>query len=111
MAADTDDNKIYGREVIARQMELRNKKAWKSFVDGGWTKVLPDKAGTYPTATREGYRGPDRTLAVKPKTEDQIIDCSNMTSREGTEWKGWWWTEPFPSLPLAPNWEEDDGTR
>lgn len=82
-------------------------KKWQRFSTGFWQKALPKKPGTYPTADREGNRGPDRTL-VRTK-RDKIFDpASPFKNYEdgGTDWAGWWWSEPYPDLPEPEGWDE-----
>ena len=85
--------------------------AWKKFAQGHWQKEMPRRQGTYPTATRERRRAADRTVVIT--TKDKFLDVRSRMGtdpkglEEGTRWKGWWWSEPYPELMEIPIWGDE----
>jgi len=74
------------------------------FASGKWQMELPTEAGTYPVAERQGHLAGLRYLV---SLKGKIFDPGNVKQvEEGSEWKGWWWSEAHPELPNAP-----DGTK
>jgi len=98
-----------GTNLYNNDMELVQK--WITFVDGHWQKEMPTKPGTYPTANREKERTGNRHVVIPKKGEDfqeKAYDASAVTNAfrtEGTDWGGWWWSEPYPELPEPPEWD------
>lgn len=81
-------------------------KKWKNFINGCWQRKMPDKPGTYPVTDREGNRAGDRLIVITK--QDKLYDPKSAIgvniSEGGTSWKGYWWSEPYPSLPRPPKW-------
>lgn len=73
------------------------------FASGRWRMKLPEEAGTYSVAARDGELAGLRYLV---SMQGKVFDPSNIKKTEGSEWGGWWWSEPHPELPNAP-----DGTK
>lgn len=76
-------------------MDTRNE--WEKFLAGHWQRERPTTPGLYATATRDGLLS--STVGVY-KTTDGRIGLS-------MEWLGWFWSEPWPDLPLPPPWIHD----
>ena len=75
------------------------------FANGVWQREVPTRVGRYPTATSEGLIAIDRYLVSHG---DKLLDASNHRLKEGSEWAGWWWSEPYPEMPSAPNWRLEE---
>ena len=74
------------------------------FANGSWSLEFPAKAGNYSVADRQGYLAGQRQLVY---VKEELSDVSNIKQLAGTEWVGWWWTEPHPDLPRAPDADEE----
>ncbi len=66
---------------------------WKRFFAGHWQTELPQTAGLYFIATRQGEQGFTRAVYQNPLTKAYAAV---------TAWGGWWWSEPIPALPSTP---------
>jgi hypothetical protein len=92
--------------TLTRGMRHELKEAWKKFINGHWEKTFPEKAGVYPTATREGCRATDRHVALI--RGGHLVDTTSYRPIDkSTTWAGWWWSEPIPALPPPPDWETE----
>lgn len=98
-ALENSKGKWSAYETLARVEEREYFNEWAAFIRGGWSYSLPQVAGTYPTKTREGDRAKDRTLI---RHEGKLLDttcCGGMVKYgEVTNWRGLWYTLPFPAL-------------
>lgn len=76
--------------------------AWSRFLHGHWTREKPTKPGTYPI---EGVKcgRPEGTLPSSVVVVAKLGDALIYTQ----DWKGWWWSEPFPMLPPPPDTVEN----
>jgi len=69
---------------------------WQHFARGHWQKECPDLEGRYPTSDRCGY-----------PAVDQYVHTDTAIA---ADWDGWWWSEPYPTLPNPPEWGIEIGT-
>lgn len=70
---------------------------WALFLGGTWTRTRPERAGTYPVATREGAvldMSQAKRLARGPKG---LVEAGVPHGEPG--WQGWWWSQPIPLIP------------
>lgn len=68
---------------------------WGPFLEGEWVQDVPTVPGTYPTADRSGYYGPDVVVGEAQGVlyYDGKTECP---------WNAWFWSEPRPPMPPAP---------
>lgn len=66
---------------------------WKQFLAGHWQQERPTRPGRYAAATRQGERG-QTVIAYEKEGRIELT----------TDWKGWFWSEPWPDLPWPPAW-------
>lgn len=66
---------------------------------GSWTRQMPEAPGRYWIRTLDGLEAGTATVYILP---DAGLACSEYPMRgpngltiEGTEWGGWWWSEPL----------------
>jgi hypothetical protein len=86
-----------------------NPEKWMPFINGHWQKEMPTKVGTYPTASRQGERAEDRHIIITKEGKAYALSSTtNIYANGGTDWTGWWWSEPYPELPKPPEWEAVD---
>ena len=91
-----------GRRWDLTQEGLRE--SYETFAVGAWQMELPTEAGTYSVASRDGELAGLRYLVDVKGT---LTDPQNIKSTGGSEWRGWWWSEPHPDLPNAPDGTKD----
>lgn len=86
-------------ETAARVEEREYYRGWNEFIRAGWTKRVPDRAGVYPTRTRDGARARDRELKlVGGKLRDCTLGGGFQSTDRVSNWAGDWWALPYPAL-------------
>lgn len=73
---------------------------WERFASGHWVKDMPLRAGRYPTATRDGLCAEDISVVELSPGRFQSV----LENTVGVQWRGYWWSEPYPQLPKPPAW-------
>ena len=74
------------------------KKKWNKFLKGHWTKKVPSKKGLYALARKNGFQAGYGYL-------------HHIHEYDMATWDEWFWSEPVPSLPAPPPWEEDNNAK
>ena len=83
-----------------------NKTGWEKFVTGKWVKTAPTKVGHYPVADRNGeFRGICQVDKTASGELTGIIAGYSQT-KVAEAWRGWWWSHPLPTFPIAKEWDE-----
>lgn len=87
------------RENEAGQHEDAVTATWTGYLNGHWTRTVPERTGCYPVADKSGEFAGTVVIYRNPR--------SNKLSST-RPWKGWWWSFPLPPAPISPSkiWEE-----
>jgi hypothetical protein len=74
----------------------------RRFECGEWQREMPQREGTYPTATRDGLHATPIAVVEMRSGEFRSVDELHYKA----QWQGYWWSEPLPVLPRPAKWEE-----
>lgn len=69
----------------------------EGFMRGEWTLEMPREPGIYPIC-RSGMTASMLFNVV-------FYPAPNQEPKAATPWDGWWWSEPFPTMPPPPDYE------
>ena len=86
-------------ETTERVEDRQYYAAWAAFCRGVWVDRVPTEEGVYPVRDLEGCRGRDRTLKrVDGKLKDITANGGFVGSDKVTQWRGDWFSSPYPRL-------------
>lgn len=72
--------------------------SYESFLGGWWQKEMPAEPGVYFVCARDAIPGMEFVVLHREGYSERV-----MPSRK---WGGWWWSEPWPGLPLPSKWKD-----
>ena len=70
---------------------------WALFLGGKWVRERPNRAGTYPVATREGAVLDMTKCRRVARSSFGLVELDVAPGEPG--WQGWWWSHPIPIIP------------
>lgn len=89
-------------ETLQRVEDRRYYSDWAEFCRGVWSSNPPHKGGTWPTRDLNGFRGRDRVFVkVEGKLTDVTPSGGFTPKGKLTEWRGEFWSMPYPRLKGA----------
>ena len=98
------DAAISELEVLSQQESLFLQ--WKEFMKGEWIQDIPQREGRYAVVGRDetdghlrGRSGHWNTRVIYKHPETRVFTAH-------PHWDGWFWSVPFPGLPVPPSWIE-----
>lgn len=84
------------------------KNAWLQFRKGKHTKRPPTEEGVYPIWAQDGtFRGYATAELQRGILHYRVYSFSSPNPK--AVHVGWWWSMALPSLPTAPDWDEQEG--